>query len=139
MALLEKQLKIKTSRLPDAGKGLFTSKPIRKGTRIAEYKGKMATWKEIKHQPGFNRYVFYINRDHVIDARQYKKAPARYANDARGVKKIRGLTNNAQYVRDGLKVFIEAKKDIPANSEILVNYGKEYWDIVKYNNKISKK
>jgi uncharacterized protein len=38
MALLEKQLFIKISIIPGAGKGLFTRKPIAKGTRIVEYK-----------------------------------------------------------------------------------------------------
>ena len=36
--------------------------------------------------------------------------------------------------RKKLRVFIEAAKDIPANSEILVAYGKEYWEAVRHNN-----
>ena len=36
MALLRKQLYIKKSGIPNAGKGLFTKKPIAKGTRIIE-------------------------------------------------------------------------------------------------------
>lgn len=139
MALLEKHLEIKRSLLPDAGKGLFTRKPIPKGTRIVEYKGKITTWKEVDHKRGDNRYIYYVKKDHVIDAGSYNKAKARYANDARGLKKVTGLVNNAQYVEDGLRVFIEAKKDIPPNTEILVDYGKEYWDTIRYNKKLSKK
>ncbi len=139
MALLEKQLKVKTSVIPEAGKGLFTKKPIPKGAKITEYKGKITTWKEVDDKNGSNRYIFYVKRDYVIDANRRKKALARYANDARGLKKIKGINNNAKYVQDGLRVFIEAKKDIPADSEILVDYGREYWDIVKYNEKLSKK
>jgi hypothetical protein len=30
-------------------------------------------------------------------------------------------------------VFIFAMRDIPAGSELLVGYGKEYWDIMKEN------
>jgi SET domain-containing protein len=131
MALLEKQLEIKRSILPGSGKGLFTKTFIPKGTRITEYKGRITTWKEIKQEHGDNRYIFYVKRDHVIDARPYKKALARYANDARGLKRVKGITNNARYVEDGLRVYIEAKKNIPAGSEILVDYGKEYWDTVK--------
>ena len=44
MALLEKELEIRTSTIPDAGKGLFTKIPISKGTRIVEYKGTVTTW-----------------------------------------------------------------------------------------------
>jgi SET domain-containing protein len=63
----------------------------------------------------------------------YKKSLARYANDARGMKKVKGITNNAAYVEEGLRVFVDATKDIPAGSEILVSYGKEYWDVLKQN------
>jgi len=38
MALLEKQLVVKRSAIPNSGKGLFTKKFIPKGTRIVEYK-----------------------------------------------------------------------------------------------------
>ena len=133
---MEKHLAVKKSELPKAGKGLFTKKPIRKGTRIVEYKGKITTWKEIQQQKEDNRYVFYVKRNHVIDAKRNKKAMARYANDARGLKRLKGITNNSQYVEDGLRVYIEAKKNIPAGSEILVDYGKEYWDTVKYNQEL---
>ncbi len=63
---------------------------------------------------------------------------ARYANDARGLTKVTGITNNCSYTNNGLKVFIEAIKDIPAGSEILVNYGKAYWDVIKENMKADK-
>jgi len=139
MELPEKNLEIKKSVLPGAGKGLFTKKPIRRGTRIIEYKGKVTTWKEADHKDGDNRYIYFVKRNHVIDAGASKKTKARFANDAKGLKKIRGITNNAKYVEDGLKVFIEAKKNIPAGAEILVDYGKEYWDIIRYNNKLNKK
>jgi SET domain-containing protein len=136
MKLLERQLVTRRSALKNAGKGLFTTKDIRKGTRIVEYKGKIRTWKEIKEQDGFNGYVFYIKRDHVIDAKKTKTALARYANDARGLSRADGMRNNAKYEEDGLRVFITATKDIPAGSEILVGYGKEYWDVVKEINEL---
>ena len=136
MALLEKQLIVKRSSIPGSGKGLFTKKFIPKGTRIVEYKGKITTWKEVKHNDGANGYIYYVSRNHVIDAHTYKKSLARYANDARGLQQIKGITNNSAYVHDKLRVFIEAVKDIPANSEILVAYGKEYWDAIKHNIKM---
>lgn len=131
MALLEKQLVVKRSTLPGAGKGLFTKKFIPKGTRIVEYKGKITSWKDADHRNGGNGYIYYVKRYHVIDALPRPKALARYANDARGMNKVKGITNNADYVEDGLKVYIESTKDIPANSEIFVGYGKEYWDVIK--------
>ena len=139
MALLEKQLKIKNSLIPGAGKGLFTTKPIAKNTRIVEYKGKVSTWKEADADNGKNGYIFYINRHHVVDAKPLTKSFGRYANDAIGLKKTPGLKNNARYVVDDFKVYIEAVKNIPAGGEILVRYGKQYWDVIRYNLKLNRK
>jgi len=138
MALLRKQLYIKKSGIPNAGKGLFTKKPISKGTRIIEYTGKRTTWKEVKDEDGKNGYIFYINRNNVIDALPTKKAYARYANDARGLVRIKGVLNNSDYIVDGLKAYIESKKDIPAGGEILVDYGKDYWKVIRENIKLRK-
>ena len=139
MALLEKQLFIKRSLIPDAGKGLFTKKPIAKGTRIVEYKGIVTTWKEVDDDNGKNGYIYYINRNNVINARPLTKTFGRYANDAGGLKKIKELKNNARYVIDDLRLYIEATKDIEAGGEILVRYGKEYWDVIRYNQKLAKR
>lgn len=138
MALLEKQLKVKTSTLPNAGKGLFTQKPIPKGTRIVEYKGKASTWKDVEHNEGNNGYIYYVSRNLVLDAANDKTALARYANDARGLGRVKGITNNSEYINENNRVFIEAIKDIPANSEILVPYGPEYWQVIRHNLKIDK-
>jgi uncharacterized protein len=135
MSLLEEQLFVRKSSLPGSGKGLFTKIFIRKGVRIIEYKGKITTWKEVDHQNGTNSYIYFVTKDHVIDGLPYENEMARYANDARGFTRVKGITNNCQYVEEGLKIFIEAKKDIPAGSEILVGYGKEYWDVMKLNTK----
>lgn len=138
MALLEKQLYVKKSTIPDSGKGLFTKKFIPKGTKIVEYKGRISTWAEVKDEDGKNGYIFYVNRNHVIDGKPYLKAFARYANDARGLSRIKGITNNCDYVIDGKKAYIESKKDIPAGSEILVDYGKDYWKVIRDNMKLWK-
>ena len=139
MALLEKQLVIKRSQISGAGKGLFTKKLIPKSTRIVEYRGALNTWKEVDHKNGRNGYIFYINRNRVIDALPYKKALGRYANDARGSKKKKSLINNSEYVVEDGKVFIESKKEIPPGSEILVDYGKEYWAAMNHNSRLKKR
>lgn len=135
MALLEKKLEIKTSTLPGAGKGLFTTTAIPKGTRIVEYKGKVTTWAKADHEDGDNAYIFFLNNRHVIDAAKRPSALARYANDARGLGRVRGISNNAEYHGDGKKVYITATKNIAAGAEILVQYGKDYWDVIKKNMK----
>jgi uncharacterized protein len=136
MALLEKQLFVKKSTIPNSGKGLFTKKFIPKGTRIVEYKGKISKWKDVKDEDGKNGYIFFVNRNHVINALPVKSALARYANDARGLSKIKGINNNCDYISEGTKAYIESKKDIPAGSEIFVDYGKDYWKVIRENMKL---
>ena len=138
MALLENQLFVKKSTLPNAGKGLYTKKFIPKGTRIVEYKGRITKWKEVKDSWD-NGYIYSINNNHVIDAKRTLSALARYANDARGIVRVKGVTNNCNYINDGLKAYIESVRDIPAGAEIFVSYGKEYWDVQRENLKIDKK
>ena len=67
----------------------------------------------------------------MIDALHYPKVLARYANDARGLSKVGKLVNNCKYVEEDRRVFMEAIKEISAGSELLIGYGKEYWDIIK--------
>ncbi|HTM91262.1 MAG TPA: SET domain-containing protein [Flavisolibacter sp.] len=141
MALLEKQLVVKRSTIPNSGKGLFTKKLIPKGTLIVEYKGKKTTWKDVDIDEGRNGYIYYINRKNVIDARTTPQHLARYANDAQGMTRVKGITNNCRYLAemDTMRVYIEAVKDIPAGGEIFVQYGKEYWDVIKHNKKIDER
>jgi len=137
MALLEKELEIRPSNIPGSGQGLYTKTFIPKGTRIIEYTGKITTWKEVKDD-FTNVYLYTIKPSHVIDARKRKKSLARYANDAKGLTRIKGLSNNAEFLNEGLKAFIIATKNINPGEEILVNYGKAYWDTVRENNKIDR-
>lgn len=133
MPLLEKQLIVKRSTLKGAGKGLFTTKDIPRGKKIVEYKGKIVKWKDVDSKDGLNGYIYYVSRDHVIDAWPAKEALARYANDAKGIVRTEGLNNNCTYRIEGLRVFIYSMRNITAGSELFVGYGKEYWDIIKEN------
>jgi SET domain-containing protein len=131
LALFEKHLIIKRSGLPKAGKGLFTKIDILKGTRIVEYKGRIHPWREVKDQDGINGYLMYINRNVVINALPAVKTLGRYANDAQGFVRIEGIRNNSEYVSEGKRCFIEATRNIKAGEEIFVNYGREYWALMK--------
>jgi hypothetical protein len=133
MNIAPKHLLVKRSTLPGAGKGLFTKTFIPKNSRIVEYKGEVTSWKEADHKDGNNLYIFYVNKNHVIDADGNKKFLARYANDARGFSKVKGLSNNSQYQNYNGRIYITATRDIEAGSEIFVGYGKAYWDVIKKN------
>lgn len=133
MALMEKHLYTKRSVLPGAGKGLFTKVFIPKGTRIVEYKGEILVWKDVEKMANDrNGYVFFFNNQYVIDAWN-SNGFAHYANDAKGIIRVPGLKNNSEYVTVKKRCYIEATRDIPAYSEILVGYGGEYWQAIRYN------
>ena len=138
MALLEKHLYVKKSTIPNAGKGLFTKVFIPKGTRIIEYKGRRSKWKDVKDDDGKNAYIFYVNRNNAIDAFPTLQHKARYANDAKGLTRVKGLRNNCDYVTEGVRAFIESHRDIPARSEIFVDYGPDYWKTIRENIRIDK-
>lgn len=140
MALLEKELFVKKSTLPGAGKGLFTKVFIPKGTRIIEYKGEVLTWKEVeKMADDRNGYVFYFTAKYCIDAWKSKKSIAQYANDAKGITRVDGIKNNSEYVTVKRQCFVEAIRDIPVGGEIFVGYGAEYWQVIRYNIRLEQK
>ena len=128
-------LTIKTSTLPKAGKGLFTTTPIKKGIRVIEYLGEIIDWKEYERrvEKDEDGYLFFVNKKVCIDAWNTPEHKARYANDAEGLSKVKGLKNNCEYETEGNQCYIISTKDIAAGEEIFVSYTKEYWDCVRYN------
>ena len=133
----ENSLYIGRSNIPGSGKGLFTREPIKKDTIIIEYTGRITTWQEVKHEAN-NFYIYYVNDDFVIDAKDVPSALARYANDAQGLTKVKGLENNSSFVNIDNRIYIKAVKNIPAHTEILVDYGEGYWETVKKNLRMSR-
>lgn len=131
MSWLDKYLFLKKSNLPDAGKGLFTKTDIKKGTRITEYKGRLQAWKDVKDEDGHNSYIFKLNSRLAINAEKYLKTFGRYANDARGAGKVKGLRNNADYIVEGKKCYLDAIRNIKKGEEIFVEYGGNFWKLAK--------
>ncbi|REJ80151.1 MAG: SET domain-containing protein [Bacteroidetes bacterium] len=131
MPHLDKHLYLKKSQLPGAGLGLFTKIDIEKGTRITEYKGRLVEWKDVKHEDGYNAYIFRLNRSLAINALPYKKSFGRYANDARGMKRIKGFRNNADYIVEGKKCYLDAIRPIKKGEEIFVEYGGNFWKLIR--------
>ena len=136
MALL-----VKKSKLPNAGKGLFTTTPIEKGEKIIEYKGEIIEWKEYSKRVEQDKdgYLFFISKKRCIDAFSTPQHKARFANDAMGLSRVKGLKNNAQYEIEKDKCFIVSTRDIKAGEEIFVDYSRDYWKCVRYNIKLKEK
>jgi uncharacterized protein len=126
---------VKVSQIPKSGKGLFTTAPIAKGAKIIEYRGEIIDWKEYVKRVAEDKdgYLFFITKKRCIDAFSTPKFKARYANDAAGLSRVKGLKNNAIYEIEHEQCFIVALRNIEAGEEIFVSYSKEYWDCIKYN------
>jgi uncharacterized protein len=131
-------LVVKRSRLPGAGKGLFTTKFIRKDAKIIQYRGEIIGWKDynerVKRQE--DGYLFYFNRNYCVDAYRTPQYKARYANDAMGIVRVKGMRNNSFYEIHDDKCFIVASRDIKAGEEILCDYTRDYWKVIRYNLKL---
>ena len=134
------KLVVKKSTIPGSGKGLFTKRDIKKGERIIEYLGEIITEAECNRRAenNFSGYVFYISKRKCIDAYSDHKALARYANDARGLIRIKGIKNNCCYEIWKNRGWINAEKNIKAGDEIFVSYGAEYWRDIRHNIKLEK-
>ena len=120
----QKGLRIKTSDIPDAGLGLFTTKERRRGEDLANYTGDVV----VSHDEQYGGdYALQIKKNPptFIDAKRSNTGEGRYANASR----VRGKRNNAQLILDQRNRVgkVRATVKIPAGKEITVAYGARYW------------
>lgn len=102
-----------------AGLGIFAVEPIKRGTWIIEYVGKVVTGKkEVEEYPA-NRYIFETSKTRMIDG-SARSNTARYINHS--------CKPNCEVEVVAGRVFIKAIKRIEAGDEITYDYGKEYTD-----------
>ena len=100
------------------GLGLFATRPIKKRSRIAEYKGPLLPTKQAeKAERRGNRYLYEINSRWTIDGSPRRNV-ARYANHS--------CNPNAETVDVGHRVFIRALRNIKPGEEIVYDYGADY-------------
>ncbi len=137
---MHSDLLVKKSTLPGAGKGLFAKREIKKGERVVEYIGEIITEAELdrRAEKDVYGYSFYINKRKCIDAYYTPNELARYANDALGLRRKKGLKNNSCYVIYRNSGWIKAEKNIKPGEEIFVSYGAEYWRDIRYNIKLDR-
>jgi len=132
-------LYVKKSKIPKSGKGLFTDAIIKRGEIVCEYEGEKLTWKECEARnatmPGKQKgaYYFFINNKNCVDAAAAIDTFGRYANDAAGPSRISGIRNNSRYEVIKGKPYIVASRTIRPGEEILVGYGKDYWETMLEN------
>jgi len=128
-------LLVKKSQIPSSGMGLWAKKDFKRGEQIVIYDGERITWKECekrnREQKGMGCYYMFINNSNCIDAQHTLWAQGRYANDAMGLKRVDGLRNNARYEVIKNNVYIVATRNIKSGEEVLVSYGRAYWNVIK--------
>lgn len=122
-------LYLKTSQIPNAGKGLFTAIDINKGEIISVFKGEILTDRQIDIRVKNNKDRYFIQMlDGTIMDSMNVKCFAKYANDAKGSLDSALKNNSRIAVSDDDEVCIIATRNIKAGEEIFCGYGKEYWN-----------
>lgn len=100
------------------GLGLFATRPIKKRSRIAEYKGPLLDFKTAeKAENRGNRYLYEISKNITIDGAGRSNV-ARYANHS--------CNPNADTFTRKRRVFIRALRNIKPGEEIVYDYGIDY-------------
>ena len=84
-------------------------------------------------------YLFFVRRNLCIDAFSTLQYKARYANDAQGFVRVKGLNNNCVYETEGDRCFIVSTRNIKAGEEIFVDYTRDYWKVMRHNINLIKK
>ena len=112
----EVKYKVKRS---SAGLGLFAEEPIKKGTWIIEYVGKILKGKEEVDNYPANKYLFETSKTRMIDGSE-RSNTARYINHS--------CKPNCEAEIFSGRVFIKSIKPIIVGEEFTYDYGKEYVD-----------
>lgn len=117
---------VKTSTIPGAGKGLFTTIARAKNANIIEYTGEHLDRNALNQRYPGDRlavYAMHINRNHYVDARDPQRSSvARYANDCR-----RRACNNCRLSVYRGVITLKANRRIAAGEELFASYGRDYW------------
>ena len=105
---------------PIHGRGVFATQPIRKGTRVIEYRGQRSTWDAALERPASDpdnpqhTFFFETTDGTVIDANVRGNA-ARWINHSCDA-------NCESFEDDDGRVYIDARRDIRPGDELTYDY-----------------
>ncbi len=116
------------SHLPHAGRGLFTAIDIFKKEVIALFTGEILSndQAKIRAQASQDQYFIAMLDGSIMDCAN-ENCMAKYANDAKGTPQAQYKNNAKISLDEHENVCITATQNIAAGQEILVGYGKRYW------------
>ena len=116
-----KLYRVKKSNIDRNGRGLYATKDIKVGTRIIDYVGKIITKKQTEESEKFDNskpiYLFDLNSRYDLDG-NVSWNTARLINHS--------CLNNCDYEGKGLKLWVNANRDIKMGEELTCNYGFSY-------------
>ena len=113
----EKMVRVKASKVH--GKGVFATRPIRKGARIIEYTGERISWKKAQdlppHDPSNPNHTFFFSLDdgNVINA-------AIGGNEARWIN--HSCDPNCETDERRGRIYVLALRGIKTGEELLYDY-----------------
>ena len=115
-------LRVKASNVAAAGLGLYTTRPMKKGTSI-KYTGEELTRAQVDRRYGDEtaQYTLCRSAQSCRDARRSDEpGMARWINDSRGTSHRNNVKLTGAYTA-------KAVRNIAANRELFASYGREYW------------
>lgn len=112
---------------PIHGTGVFALRPLRRGERIIEYKGRLRTHAEADDLYGDapengHTFLFTLNEDYVVDANVAGNT-ARWINHSCAPNCEAVIHEAADGDRRHDRIIIEALRDITRGEELTYNYG----------------
>lgn len=134
---------VQESRIPDAGQGLFTKIPLRRGSYLFDYEGEILTETDYfqRYPTGDSRYVVEIpGRAWVWDETEpvyIDAADVEQSNLARFINSQPGPMSNIHRWKHRInatagKMHLYAARDIQAHEELCFDYGDQYWEALYY-------
>ncbi len=142
--LNNKNVTVRKSTIPNAGRGLFANITFNIDDCVAEYNGKIIGQKEVDKLTEQNQYQYIAQLTDflAIDGyRDEKTGLGSFVNDIRTKTKHNAYFYVSDYKpnndnhnfgrKTNLRVFLIASNKIEKGDEIFVSYGSKYWEIFK--------
>jgi len=127
-------VRVGRSKIKGAGSGLFASVALRAWTKLPQsYRGKKLTKKQWLRAKDHSYMMGLVHKTYyAIDAREcLVDNPLRYVNGARTAAQRKKL--NVGRYQLGSDVYYVTTKSVPADTELLVDYGESYWDGIAFS------